>query len=104
PIFAPDTVDNLELVATSFANVAAKVAAARAQAGVGPVTYPMNPAETTKSRPEWFHGDYTTTSALDTGLTIQETGDVAHRNPILPEDDPADPAEVPEEPTTPEEE
>ena len=94
PLFAPDAVDNLEIVNTSFANVAAKVAAARAQAGVGPVTYPMNPAETTLSRPEWFHGDYTDTTALNAALPIQETGDVAHRNEILPEDDPVDSTEA----------
>ena len=94
PLFAPNTVDNLEIVNTSFANVAAKVAAARAQAGVGPVTYPMNPAETTLSRPEWFHGDYTDTTALNAALPIQETGDVAHRNEILPEDDPVDSTEA----------
>ena len=94
PLFAPGAVDNLEIVNTSFANVAAKVAAARAQAGVGPVTYPMNPAETTLSRPEWFHGDYTDTTAFNAALPIQEAGDVAHRNEILPEDDPVDSTEA----------
>lgn len=94
PLFLPAVLDNLSVVNTSFTNVAAKVAAARAQQGVGPVTYPMNPASTVKSRPEWFHAPHTGTTALDGDLAVQETGDVAHRNPILAVDDPVDSTEA----------
>ena len=97
PLFLPTSTDNLKIVGDSFTNVAAMVAAARAQKGVGSVTYPMNPADTVLSRPEWFHQEsdnYTSTTALDTSLPIQETGDVAHRNPILPTDNPVDSTEA----------
>lgn len=64
----------------SFNDVAALVAAARAQESVAPVTYPLSGADTLLSRPEWFHQvrDYSDTEALDAGLSVQETGDVAH--------------------------
>lgn len=71
---------------SSFGNVAAKVAAARAQLSVSPETYPMSGPDTLLSRPEWFHQPYNTTSALDDSLGVQETGDVAHRNPPLDRD------------------
>ena len=74
------------LTESSFENVAAKVAAARAQLGVAPSTYPMSGADVLLSRPEWYHQPYLGTTALDTGLPIQETGDVAHRNPVLDRD------------------
>jgi hypothetical protein len=90
PIFLPAVLDNLSVVNTSFTNVAAKVAAARAQQGVGPVTYPLSGATTTKSKPEWFHSPYEGTTHLNAGLPIQETGDVAHRNPLLAVDDTTD--------------
>ena len=97
PIFLPTTVDNLAGVNTSFTNVAAMVAAARAQKSVSPVTYPITGAETFKSRPEWYHPPYTTTTNLQTGAGIMaETGDIAHRNPILASDDPVDPTEATE--------
>jgi hypothetical protein len=68
---------------TSFEFVAAKVAAARSQLSVSPVTYPLTGPDTLLSRPEWFHQPYQGTTALDVALTVQETGDVAHRNPVL---------------------
>jgi hypothetical protein len=90
PLFMPTSPVNLAIVDTSFSNVAAKVAAARAQKSVSPNTYPISGADTTLSRPEWYHQvmGYENTTALNTGLPIQETGDVAHRNPLLPNDDP----------------
>ena len=94
PIFAPTAVTNLKIVNDSFANVAAMVATARAQAGVGPSTYPLSGVDTAKSRPGWFHPDYTSTEFLNTALPIQETGDVAHRNPMIPGDDPVDAEEA----------
>ena len=90
PLFLPDSHDAYALVDTSFTNVAAKVAAARAQLSVAPVTYPLSGPDTLLSRPGWFHGDYTSTDQLDGDLLIQEAGDVAHRNPILPGDNPID--------------
>jgi hypothetical protein len=77
PLFLPAVLDNLSVVNTSFTNVAAKVAAARAQQGVAPVTYPLSGATTLKSRPEWYHAPYTGTTALNGALPIQETGDFA---------------------------
>jgi hypothetical protein len=91
PLFLPASITNLQVVSDSFASVAAKVAAARAQLSVAPVTYPLSGATVLKSRPEWFHAPYLTTTKLDAGLTVQATGDVAHRNPILAADDPDDP-------------
>ena len=83
PLFLPVTTTNLQVVADSFTSVAAKVAAARAQLSVAPVTYPLSGANVLKSRPEWFTPPYTGTTKLDAGLAEQATGDVAHRNPIL---------------------
>ena len=84
PLFLPGTLNNLQVVDDSFANVAAKVAAARAQLSVAPETYPLSGPDTLKSRPEWFHQDsvapYSGTTALDTGLTEQDAGDVAGRH------------------------
>lgn len=81
PLFLPATTSNLAIVGTSFTNVAAKVAAARAQQGVSPVTYPLSGATTLKSRPEWYTSPYTG-AALDAGLAVQATGDVGHsKNP-----------------------
>ena len=80
PVFLPETVNKLAIVNTSFTNVAAKVAAARAQQSVSPVTYPLSGHTTLKSTPEWFHSPYNTTSNLDASLTVQDTGDVAHKH------------------------
>ena len=78
-MFLPNTTVNLKVVGDSFTNVVAMVAAARAQQSVAPSTYPMSPPETLKSRPEWFHPPYDTTSAIQTGPGIlEETGDIAH--------------------------
>ena len=90
PLFAPASPTNLAVVNTSFSNVAARVAAARAQKGVSPETYPLSGADTALSRPGWFHSPYEGTPAanINSGLPVTETGDVAHRNPLLPADDP----------------
>jgi hypothetical protein len=90
PLFLPTSITNLQVVSDSFTSVAAKVAAARAQLSVAPVTYPLSGSATLKSRPEWFTPPYESTSKLDAGLTVQATGDVAHRNPILAADDTTD--------------
>ncbi len=82
PLFLPAVLDNLSVVNSSFTNVANMVAAARAQSGVGPVTYPLSGADTDLSKPEWFHSPYTGTTHLDAGLAVQETGDVAHNNEV----------------------
>ena len=89
PLFLPATGTTYSLVTDSMNNVAAMVAAARAQTGVSPSTYPLSGADTKRSRPEWFHSPYTGTTNLQSGAGIlEETGDVAHRNPILASDDP----------------
>jgi hypothetical protein len=80
PVFLPTVLDNLQIVDDSFDYVAAKVAAARAQLGTGPVTYPLSGPTTNLSTPEWFHAPYNDTTNLDAGLAVQETGDVAHTN------------------------
>jgi hypothetical protein len=77
PLFLPGSLDNLTVVNTSFTNVAALVAAARAQTSVYPETYPLSGPETLTARPEWFTSPYTSTTALDAGLTVQEAGDVS---------------------------
>jgi hypothetical protein len=77
PLFLPAAPTNLAIVDDSFTYVATKVAAARAQQGVAPVTYPLSGATTNKSRPEWYTSPYTG-AALDAGLAIQQTGDVGH--------------------------
>ena len=81
PLFLPASTTNLAIVGTSFTNVANKVAAARAQQSVAPVTYPLSGPTTLKSRPEWYTSPYTG-AKLDTGLGIQAAGDVGHsKNP-----------------------
>ena len=97
PLFLPTTTDNLAVVGTSFSNIAAKVAAARAQASVSPVTYPLSGADTLLSRPGWFHSPYEGTTNLDVSLPIQAAGDIAHRNPILPSDDQFGPEDLQEQ-------
>lgn len=78
PLFLPTVLDNLQVVGDSFTYVAAQVAAARSQLSVSPETYPLSGADTLKSTPEWFHSPYNATSNLDTNLSVQEAGDVAH--------------------------
>ena len=90
PMFLPVNADLYSDVNNSFTNVANKVLAARAQTSVYPSTYPISGANVNKSRPEWFHAPYTNTTAIDNSLTVKETGDVAHRNPILSSDLPVD--------------
>lgn len=82
PIFLPAVLTDLQIVDDSFTNVAAMVAAARAQAGVSPETYPLSGPDTLKSTPEWFNSPYNTTANLDGALAVQETGDVAHNQEI----------------------
>lgn len=97
PLFMPVNDDLYGDVDQSFAFVAGKVLAARAQMGVGPETYPLSGANTALSKPGWFHSPYqgTETANLVTGTNpatgkafITETGDVAHRNPMLAGDVP----------------
>jgi len=80
PVFLPAVLDNLQVVDDSFDYVAAQVAAARAQTGVSPETYPLSGHATALSRPEWYHPPYNDTTALDGALAVQETGDTAHVN------------------------
>lgn len=95
PLFLPATLVNMQVVSDSFASVAAKVASARAQLGVYPVTYPLSGPDTKISRPEWFTAPYEGTTALDaSGSNITDTGDEAHRNPLLPGDNPLDSKEA----------
>ena len=88
PLFNPASVTNLTVVNTSFTNVAAAVAAARAQTSVAPVTYPLSGPDVEVTKPEWFNQPYESTTNLDAGLTVQATGDVAHSNPLFVVDDP----------------
>lgn len=92
PLFLPSSVSNLTVVGDSFTYVASRVAAARAESGVQSPdsNYPMNPAATDPSRPLWFNQPYTSDGELDATLGVQETGDVAHRSPVLPADNPFD--------------
>lgn len=90
PLFLPAAITNLQIVSDSFTSVASKVAAARAQQSVYPVTYPLSGPTTLKSTPEWFNSPYESTTNLDAGLAVQEAGDVAHRNPLLAADDTLD--------------
>ena len=104
PMFLPVNDDLYAGVDSSFSFVAGKVLAARQQMGVGPETYPMSGPQTAESRPGWFHPDYTTTpqanllSGVIPGSSpsrnyVTETGDVAHRNPMLTSDLPEDAAQ-----------
>ena len=83
PLFMPVSNSIYSDVTASFNNVATAVAAARAQTGVYPVTYPLSGATVDKSRPEWFNSPYTGTTNLNAALPIQAAGDVAHRNPLI---------------------
>lgn len=77
PLFLPASTDNLDVVDDSFTYVAAQVAAARAQASVYPETYPLSGSSVLTSRPNWFTSPYNT-GDIDTNLSVQQTGDVAH--------------------------
>jgi hypothetical protein len=91
PLFLPASIDNLQVVDDSFDRVASFVAAARAQSGVGDVTYPLSSADTDRSRPLWYDPEHPGRDAyLDEDLDVQETGDMAHRHPPLDSDDPLD--------------
>lgn len=78
----------------SFNNVAAKVAAARAQKSVAPVTYPITGPDVLPTRPEWYNQPYGADAHLDTGLSVQEAGDVGHTYPAPPGTIPADPNQL----------
>lgn len=96
PLFLPSSTTNwLSGVNGSFTYVANQVAAARAQLSVAPNRYPITGYGTLLSRPEWFHGDYTQTSNLDSGLP-SDTGDMSHVHPTAPGNNPFDAAEVTE--------
>lgn len=86
PLFMPAAPGIYTVVDDSFNNVAAMVAAARAQQGVAPVTYPLSGADTLKSRPGWFHQPYTGNGVLDTTLGVQAAGDVAVNRPMADAD------------------
>ena len=77
PLFLPASTDNLDVVDDSFTYVAAQVAAARAQSSVYPETYPLSGSSVLTSRPHWFTSPYNT-GDIDTNLSVQQTGDVAH--------------------------
>jgi hypothetical protein len=85
PLFMPAVATKYQVVTDSFLYVATQVAAARAQASVEPVNYPLSGPDTLVSRPEWFTpaagtGAYTRVGKLDAGQPIQKAGDVAHNN------------------------
>ena len=101
PIFLPADLDgngttdvDYTPVNDSFTRVAALLAAARAQLGTSPSVYPASGPNVNKTRPEWYESPYTDTNALNTSLPVQETGDVAHRHPVLPGDNPLDRQEL----------
>lgn len=95
PLVLPSDDSAYELVDESFTNVAAMVAASRAQTGVtAGYQYPINPPTTDLSTPEWYNSPYEGTTNIDTGLTVTETGDMAHRNPLLASDDTQDSSEA----------
>lgn len=86
PLFMP-VVDTLyDAVDSSFNSVAAKVLAARAQTSVYPSTYPLSGDDVGISRPDWFTSPYTSAGHLNTGLPVQEAGDVVARRPMLASD------------------
>ncbi|QFG04956.1 major capsid protein [Microbacterium phage Moleficent] len=101
PIFLPSDLDgngttdaNYTPVDASFTRVAAMLATARAQLGTGPSTYPASGPNVKKARPEWYEAPYTDTNNIDNNLPVKETGDVAHRHPVLPGDNPIDRQEL----------
>lgn len=101
PIFLPADLDgngttdaNYTPVDASFTRVAALLAAARSQLGTSPSVYPASGPNVNKTRPEWYESPYTDTNAINTGLAVQETGDVAHRHPVLASDNPLDRQEL----------
>lgn len=82
PLFVPASPVKLAVVNDSFAYVAAQVAAARAQLSVAPENYPLSGPNVLVSRPEWFTPNATTqvydrAGLLDTGLPIQQAGDIS---------------------------
>ena len=83
PLFMPAVDTAYTQVSASFTRVANAVQAARAQTGVGPVTYPLSGPVVDKSTPEWYNSPYTGTTNLDASRTVQATGDSAHRNPMI---------------------
>lgn len=82
PLVLPSNVSGtyMDIVDSSFNFVASQVAAARAQMGVAPSTYPLSGYETKLSRPLWFHDDFQGAD-IDSSLPMKETGDIATRHP-----------------------
>ena len=82
PLVLPSNVSGtyMDIVDSSFTFVASQVAAARAQMGVAPNTYPLSGYETKLSRPLWFHDDFQGAD-IDSALPLSETGDIATRHP-----------------------
>ncbi|QNN98081.1 hypothetical protein SEA_FEDE_33 [Microbacterium phage Fede] len=101
PIFLPTDLDgngttdaDYTPVNDSFVRVAALLSAARAQLGTSPSVYPASGPNVKKTRPEWYESPYTDTNAIDNNLAVKETGDIAHRQPVLPGDNPIDRQEL----------
>jgi len=93
PVFLPTDLDgngttdiDYTRVDTSFTEVAALLAAARAQLGTSPSNYPLSGPDTELSKPEWFHSPYNSTTNLDAALTVQDTGDLAISIPVADAD------------------
>lgn len=88
------TGDTYTDTADSFNNVAAAVAAARAQLSVAPSTYPITGADVLPTRPLWYNEPYGQDAHLDASLGVQETGDIGHTYPAAPGTIPADPNDL----------
>src|SRR5690606_8673565 len=85
PLFLPSDLDgngttdtDYTVVNDSFTRVAALVSAAQSQMGTSPSFYPASPATVNMSRPFWYTAPFTSAD-IDTGLTVQETGDRSAR-------------------------
>jgi hypothetical protein len=103
PIFLPTDLDgngttdaNYTPVNDSFNRVAALLSAARAQLTTGPNFYPASGPNVALSRPEWYNQErgYSDTNAINNALAVKETGDMSHRYPVLPGDQPLDREEL----------
>ena len=101
PIFLPADLDgngttdmDYTPVNDSFTRVAALLAQARAQLGTVGTQYPASGPNVNKTRPEWYESPYTDTNAINNSLPVKEAGDLAHRHPVLPGDNPLDRQEL----------
>ena len=88
PIFLPTATGAIDYsrVTSSFTKVANLVRAARLQGGTTPNFYPASGADVNPATPGWFEPPYTSTTNLDTSLTVQEAGDIAINVPPLASD------------------